>query len=89
MPGHIFARLGMWQEDIEANLASIAAAEASGSLGHELHAMDFLNYAYLQVGEDDKAEQIVAEGADSMDPMAGHDMHDYLDYGAGGISGDL
>src|SRR5664279_1181291 len=42
MPGHIFARLGLWQEDIDANLASIAAAEASGSSGHELHAMDFL-----------------------------------------------
>ena len=59
MPGHIFARLGMWQEDIAANLASVAAAEQSGSYGHELHAMDFLNYAYLQVGEDDKAKAIV------------------------------
>ena len=27
MPGHIFARLGMRQPDIEANLASVAAAE--------------------------------------------------------------
>ncbi len=25
MPSHIFARLGMWQEDIQSNLASIAA----------------------------------------------------------------
>ena len=33
MPGHIFARLGMWQEDIQANLASVAAAEGSGSYG--------------------------------------------------------
>ena len=26
MPSHIFARLGMWQEDIDSNLASIAAS---------------------------------------------------------------
>jgi len=85
MPGHIFARLGMWQEDIHANLASVAAAEASGSYGHELHAMDFLNYAYLQVGEDDKAKAIVAK-VQTMDPMAGHDMHEYLDIARAGFA---
>jgi tetratricopeptide (TPR) repeat protein len=78
MPGHIFARLGMWPEDIQANLASVAAAEASGSYGHELHALDFLNYAYLQVSDDGKAREIVAKVA-SMDPAKGHDMHGYLD----------
>jgi len=84
MPGHIFARLGMWQEDIHANLASVAAAEASGSYGHELHAMDFLNYAYLQVGEDDKASAIVTK-VETMNPMAGHDMHEYLDMARAGF----
>lgn len=84
MPGHIFARLGMWQEDIQANLASVAAAEASGSYGHELHAMDFLNYAYLQVGEDDKARATVTR-VQAMDPMAGHDMHEYLDMARAGF----
>ncbi len=84
MPGHIFARLGMWQEDIQANLASVAASEASGSYGHELHAMDFLNYAYLQVGEDDRARAIVSK-VQSMNPMAGHDMHDYLDMARAGF----
>ena len=84
MPGHIFARLGMWQEDIQSNLASVAAAEASGSYGHELHAMDFLNYAYLQVGEDDKAKAIVTK-VQTMDPMAGHDMHEYLDMARAGF----
>ncbi len=84
MPGHIFARLGMWQEDIAANLASVAAAEQSGSYGHELHAMDFLNYAYLQVGEDAKAREIVAK-VQNMNPMAGHDMHEYLDMARAGF----
>ena len=84
MPGHIFARLGLWQEDIDANLASVAAAEASGASGHELHAMDFLNYAYLQVGEDEKAHALV-EKVTTMDTMAGHDMHEYLDMARAGF----
>jgi hypothetical protein len=84
MPGHIFARLGLWQEDIDANLASIAAAEQSGSTGHELHAMDFLNYAYLQVGEDAKARELVTK-VETMDVMPGHDMRDYLDLARAGF----
>ena len=80
MPSHIFARLGLWQEDIQSNLGSIAAAEKSGSMGHALHAMDFLSYAYLQVGEDDKSRAVVAKLA-TMDggQMQGHDMHEYMD----------
>src|SRR5580693_8133576 len=61
MPGHIFARLGMWQEDIDSNLASVKAsekAEAAGQPGgaHQMHADEFLIYAYLQVGQDEKAK---------------------------------
>jgi tetratricopeptide (TPR) repeat protein len=61
MPGHIFARLGMWPEDIDSNLASVAAsekAEAAGQPGsaHQMHADEFLIYAYLQVGQDEKAK---------------------------------
>ncbi len=63
MPGHIFARLGMWPEDIDSNLASVAAsekAEAAGLPGsaHQMHADEFLIYAYLQVGEDEKARDL-------------------------------
>lgn len=66
MPGHIFARLGMWQEDIDSNLASVAAskkAEAAGQPGaaHQLHADEFLIYAYLQVGEDEKARVLTSK----------------------------
>jgi hypothetical protein len=62
MPSHIFARLGLWQDDISSNLASVAAAEHSPS-GTEarLHPMDFLEYAYLQTGQDEKARAIEAE----------------------------
>jgi tetratricopeptide (TPR) repeat protein len=62
MPSHIFARLGLWQEDIQSNLASLHAAQnpASHAGGeHQLHAMEFLEYAYLQTGEDEKAAAMV------------------------------
>lgn len=64
MPSHIFARLGLWQEDIQANLKSVALAHKSGAMymhGHELHAMHFLLYAYLQTGQDEAAKQVVEQ----------------------------
>jgi hypothetical protein len=65
MPGHIFARLGLWQDDIRSNLASKSAAENTTGMHvgaqNRLHAMEFLEYAYLQIGHDDEARAIVAE----------------------------
>ena len=55
MPSHIFTRLGLWQESIDSNLASKAAAQKSGDAGDELHARDYLVYAYLQRGQDSEA----------------------------------
>jgi tetratricopeptide (TPR) repeat protein len=73
MPSHIFARLGLWQEDIDSNLASIAATEKAESMhmggeGHQFHAMDFLVYAYLQTGREAEAERVV-EKINAMPPM--------------------
>jgi hypothetical protein len=63
MPSHIFTRLGMWPDSIQSNLASAAAAKAkaqSGGATHdELHAMDYLMYAYLQGAQDDQAKRIL------------------------------
>jgi tetratricopeptide (TPR) repeat protein len=66
MPSHIFARLGMWQEDIDSNLASIAASRNAavthmGDEGHQYHAMEFLVYAYLQSGHEDAARRVIQE----------------------------
>ena len=64
MPSHIFARLGLWQEDIDANLKSVALAHPASQTymhGHELHAMHFLIYAYLQTGQDDAAKRVVED----------------------------
>jgi tetratricopeptide (TPR) repeat protein len=64
MPSHIFARLGLWQDDIKSNLASIAATRQTahmGDSGHQFHAMDFLTYAYMQSGREAEAEGVVEE----------------------------
>ena len=65
MPSHIFARLGLWSDDIRSNLASKAASERTdvGHIGAEnrLHAMEFLEYAYLQRDQTTQARAIVAE----------------------------
>ena len=60
MPSHIFTRLGLWDESIASNEAARTAAHAQGDFGEELHAMDYLTYAYLQVGRHDDAARTVA-----------------------------
>jgi hypothetical protein len=50
MPSHIFARLGLWRDVIQSNLASKASAEKQHDLAARVHAMDFLVYAYVQSG---------------------------------------
>ena len=89
MPSHIFARLGLWQEDIQANLKSVALTEQSGAMymhGHELHAMHFLLYAYLQTGQDEAARQIVEQSKEILAtaPANGDDsgMLEYYGYAA-------
>jgi tetratricopeptide (TPR) repeat protein len=66
MPSHIFTRLGLWQESIESNIASAAAAKNYAAKMHpgaasfdQLHAMDYLTYAYLQTAQDGKVKEIV------------------------------
>jgi hypothetical protein len=77
MPSHIFARVGLWQDDINSNLASIAASRKSSAMGmggggHQFHAMDFLFYAYMQSGRDADARALMEE-VKAMPKM--HDMY--------------
>jgi hypothetical protein len=64
MPSHIFSRLGYWQESLDSNLASAKVAadwigEGKDGLFDEQHALNHVEYAYLQLGQDHKAfEQI-------------------------------
>jgi tetratricopeptide (TPR) repeat protein len=66
MPSHIFVRLGLWDDAIRSNMESAAAARAhvqktlpGAHSFDELHAMDYLAYAYLQQGRDAKAREMV------------------------------
>ena len=66
MPSHIFVRLGLWQESITSNTAAAASAakatQEHRSLPHyQFHALDFLNYSYLQSGQESRARQMVQE----------------------------
>lgn len=77
MPSHIFTRLGLWDESIQSNLhsAAVAAAAEKTSRNGEprdqrLHAMDYLEYAYLQSGRVQEARRVVDE-MNSLPPLPG------------------
>lgn len=77
MPSHIFTRVGAWQDSIASNLKSAALAadaEKTSKNGEardqRLHALDYLEYAYLQSGQVAKAKSILDEIA-SLPPVAG------------------
>ncbi len=61
MPSHIFTRLGLWDDSIASNLAASEAARKADDIGEQLHAMDYLVYAYLQSGRDADAATVVAQ----------------------------
>jgi len=61
MPSHIFTRVGTWGESISSNIASARAAKDGRDFGEQMHAMDYLVYAYLQMGQDTKAHAVVAD----------------------------
>jgi hypothetical protein len=61
MPSHTFTRLGHWQDSIDTNILSAAAAKKSGQVYEELHATDYEVYAYLQTGQDAKARALVED----------------------------
>ncbi|MCU1257935.1 MAG: repeat protein [Bryobacterales bacterium] len=68
MPSHIFTRLGLWDDSIASNTASTTSAIAQAQRLHggggafdQLHAMDYLVYAYLQQAKDTSAQKVLAE----------------------------
>src|SRR5258708_36341810 len=79
MPSHIFSTLGMWQDAIRSDLASVdafdalsahvdPAASANGTPNPlAFHSLDFLTNAYLQLGQDQRATAIV----DARNSMSG------------------
>jgi hypothetical protein len=66
MPSHIFVRLGLWQETIDSNIAASASAARATEMHlsdphYQIHALDFLDYAYIQTGQETKARQLVED----------------------------
>jgi len=61
MPSHSFTRVGYAKESIAANLASIKAAKADKEAVDQLHGMDYMVYAYLQLGRDSEARGVIDE----------------------------
>jgi len=62
MPSHIFIRLGYWDDAIRSNQNSSSAARCyaenvgmNGAWSEDLHALDYLVYAYLQKADDENA----------------------------------
>lgn len=61
MPSHIFTRLGLWDDSISSNAESARVAKEDGEKADQLHAMDYLVYANLQLGQDRKAKAVIDE----------------------------
>ena len=68
MPSHIFIRLGQWHEAAQSNLAAYQTVKRytrenppTHVTDQQIHAMDYLIYAYLQTGQTGKAEAVLRE----------------------------
>jgi hypothetical protein len=83
MPSHTFTRLGLWQESIDTNIASAAAAKRDGATAEELHASDYQAYAYLQTGQDAAARRLL----DSLPQMAARFDPEAIGSAAPGVAG--
>jgi tetratricopeptide (TPR) repeat protein len=63
MPSHIFTRVGAWAESAATNERSAVAAQRDNDPDDELHAMDYMVYAYLQLARDSDARRVVQDAA--------------------------
>ena len=71
MPSHIFTRVGYWKDSITTNAASARAAKAGNEPHDQLHAMDYMVYAHLQLAQDSEARAAV----DEMVAVTGYNPH--------------
>jgi hypothetical protein len=56
MPSHTYVLLGRWKDVIAANNAAETAEADRGTPEDRIHALDYLVYAHLQLGQDAKAK---------------------------------
>ncbi len=57
MPSHIFFALGMWEDAIESNTASMKTARDAGGGGY--HPLHWLQHGYHQLGRDAEAAKLI------------------------------
>jgi tetratricopeptide (TPR) repeat protein len=70
MPSHIYSMVGMWEASILANTRTVTASneyaaknKLDGIYGAIPHSWDFMQYAYLQLGQDGNAKALMEEVA--------------------------
>jgi len=68
MPSHIFTRIGYWRESVASNALAAKLAKNGKEPDDQLHASDYMVYAYLQLGSDREARLLIEE----METIAGY-----------------
>jgi tetratricopeptide (TPR) repeat protein len=63
MPSHIFTRVGAWTDSVATNERAVVAAKQDKEYDEQVHAMDYLVYAYLQLARDNDARRVTEESA--------------------------
>jgi len=63
MPSHIFTRVGSWEESVATNARSADVARKNGDFDEQMHATDYMMYAYLQLGRDGDARRILEDAS--------------------------
>jgi tetratricopeptide (TPR) repeat protein len=64
MPSHIFTRVGAWEDSAATNRRSADTAKQSNDKDEQMHALDYMAYAYLQLARDNDARSVVEEAAE-------------------------
>ena len=63
MPSHIFTRVGAWQDSAATNRRSADTAKAGNDKDEQMHALDYMVYAYLQLARDSDARLAMEEAS--------------------------
>ena len=63
MPSHIFTRVGAWADSAATNQRSADAAKKGNDKDEQMHALDYMVYAYLQLARDNDARLVMEEAA--------------------------
>jgi hypothetical protein len=70
MPSHIYVLLGMWPETVRGNVVAAEAERMRGNPDDHMHAIDYLVYGYLQMGQDANAKRVVDQARGIMSDLA-------------------